>query len=190
MECYKVRELMPFLNDGSIKAETQDAVIKHLEECHACKKEYQETMDVLERVRRAIVENQPAPVPGYLEMVEKRIRRKKKNRTLFYRAVSVAAVIVLTVSFSLYSFVWRDTTLPVQEQYITEDSLDEFEEFMASQALTGYDLNELAETIDIDDKKTVVSELLVYNNTNITLEDIIELIDEDDLIMLFAELER
>ncbi len=190
MECSNIKELIPFLDDGSIEAETQDVVRIHLEGCPSCRKEYQETVDMLEKVRGVIIENQPAPAPGFIEMVGKKIAKKKKIRALFYRVVPVAAAIVFTISLGLYSFVWRDTTKPVNEQYVTGEIYDEFNEFIASQPFTGYELNELAEVIDVADEKDIASELLVYNNTNITPEDIIEIMDDDDLAMLFAEMER
>ena len=190
MKCNDVRELIPFLDDGSVEPETADNIRRHLEECPLCQREYKEMKDMIHRVRRGLLENESSPVPGYLGMVRRRIDKKKKASFFYYRIVPAAAVIVFTVSIALYSFVDRKALEPVSEQYVMGESLNEFDDYIASQHLNGYDLNELVGVIEDDDELIMVNTLLSNNYINITPEDIIELMDNDALAMVFTSQER
>ena len=190
MNCDKARELIPFLDDGSIEAETADELREHLRDCPACRIEYKETMNMLERVRKVLVENQPAPGPGYLDMVQENVGRKKKARVFYYRAVSAVAVIVFTVSLSIYSFLVKFKTEPVTEQYVMGEVLEGFDNYITSQSFTGYDLNELVDVIEVIDEESIVTDLLAYSYANFTTEDVIELMDDSEIAELFVTPER
>ena len=104
MKCDKVKELLPFLDEGSYEPETAGEVRKHLKECPVCQREYNEMKNAIHLVRGTMLANEPEPVQGYLGIVRRKIERKKKARTFYFRAVSAAAVIVFAVSISMFSY--------------------------------------------------------------------------------------
>ena len=115
MKCDNVKDIIPFLDDGSVESETADNVRKHLEKCPACQKEHQEISDLVNGVRKVLLANELAPTTEYLGIVRGKIGKKKKTRALPYRLVSAAAVIVFTVSLILYIFINRETTDSISE---------------------------------------------------------------------------
>ena len=189
MKCDKVKELLPFLDEGSHEPETAGEVQKHLKECSVCHKEYQEINNVINIVRGTILADKPEPVPGYLGMVRKKIERKKKAHTFYFRALSAAAVIVFAVSISMFSYMNLKTTEPVSGNYVMTETVDLFDEYIASEKLSGYDLNQLVDT-DEEEQQIIVNTLIAGDLLNITTEDIMELMDEDELNMVFASYER
>ena len=190
MNCDKVRELLPFLDDGSIDPDTADTVRTHLDECSPCHTEYQEVTGMLNQVRDVLIENELAPVPGYLGMVRKKIEKKRKARIFYYRLVSAAAVIVFAVSLTIYGYMGLKTTEPMSEQYVAGESLSEFDDFIASEYLSGYDLNELVSAVEVVDEPVIINTLLTYNYDSITPEDVIEIITEEELPLVFTSQER
>ena len=68
--------------------------------------------------------------------------------------------------------------------------MNEFDEYIASQYLAQYDLEELVEVVDEVDKPSVFNVLITYNYNTITPEEILSMMDEDELNMLFASEER
>ncbi len=189
MKCDKVKELLPFLDEGSHEPETAGEVQKHLKECPVCQREYNEMKNVIHLVRGTMLADEPETVPGYLGMVRKKIERKKKARTFYFRAVSAAAVIVFTVSISMFSYMKLKTTEPFSENSFVTEDLGEFDEYIATANLNGYDLNQLVDT-DEEEQQEIVNTLLAGDLLNITTEDIMELMDEDELNMVFASYER
>ena len=189
MKCDKVKELLPFLDEGSHEPETAGEVRKHLKECPVCQREYKEMKNVIHLVRGAMLADKPEPVPGYLGIVRRKIERKKKARTFYFRTVSAAAVIVFAVSISMFSYMNLKTTEPVSENSFLTEDLGEFDEYIATANLNGYDLNQLVD-MDEEEQQVIINTLLAGDLLNITTEDIMELMDEDELNMVFASFER
>jgi len=185
MKCDNMRELIPFLDDGTLEPETVKSVRIHMEGCPACRKEYEVVNDMLNRIHETLLENESLPVPEFLEMIREKIEKKKKIRALSYRVFSAAAVIIFTVSVTLYNFMNRETTVPVSEQYVMEESLDEYDEYIASQYLTADELYELVEA-DESDNSVLLEALINYHYNSITPEDIIDNMNEEELKILFA----
>ena len=189
MKCDKVKELLPFLDEGSHEPETAGEVRKHLKECPVCQREYNEMKNVIHIVRRTMLADEPEPVQGYLGIVRRKIERKKKARTFYFRAVSAAAVVVFAVSISMFGYMNLKTTEPVSENSFVTEDLGEFDEYIATADLNGYDLNQLVDT-DEEEQQVIVNTLLAGDLLHITTEDIMELMDEDELNMVFASYER
>ena len=189
-ECDKIRELLPFLDDGTIAQEKVNDVCSHLAGCSSCHTEYKEMKDVLSKVRGILVENELTPVPGYLGLVRKKIEKKKNAYTFYYRVITAAAVIVFTVSLTLYGFLGRKPIEPMSEKYTNGDTVSEYDEYIASQYMSSYDLNELVDTINDAEEPVIMNTLITYNYNSITPEDIIDIMTEEELSLVFASQER
>ena len=111
---------------------------------------------------------------------------KTTNGHVFILNISNSTLlIVFTVSVALYSLINRDTTLPVSDQYVMIDNLDVYDEYIASQYLTTYELNEIVESVESDDS-VLLEALISYQYENITPEDIIDSMNEEELENLFT----
>ncbi len=103
MICDRVIDLLPFLDDGSLVPQIADEVKRHLAECEDCRREYLKLNGMVQFVRETIIEQAPVPDSRYMEMVNKRIRRKKTERTTALWAIPAAAVIFFAVFVGAYS---------------------------------------------------------------------------------------
>lgn len=190
MKCDKVRELIPFLDDESLEPETVETIWKHLEECPICRKEYHDVVDMLGRVRSTFLECEVAPVPEYLDIVMEKIAKKKKTNIFSYKVVAAAAVFIITVSIALYSLMNRHTFEPISDNYVMNGTLDEYDDYIASQYLTLDDLDELVGIEEVINEPIILDLLIASNFNNITPEDFIETMSEEEIIMLLASGER
>jgi predicted anti-sigma-YlaC factor YlaD len=103
MDCNRVIDLLPFLDDGSLAPQIEEEVKRHLAECADCRREYQELTGMLRLVREAIIEQAPVPDSRFMETINKRIRRKKTEHTTALWAVPAAAVIFFAMFLGAYS---------------------------------------------------------------------------------------
>lgn len=190
MKCDKVKELIPFLDGGSIDFDTGADIREHLKNCPSCLREYSEMNNMLNRMRGILLTHGPVPGPEYLGMVRQKILKRKNAYTVFYRVASAAAMVVLTVSLALFGFESMKTQEPESEIYVMSDTQGNLDEYIVSQYMNAYELNELVEpTVDVDEQ-VMINALLTNHFDSITPEDIIEMMSEDQLTSLLTIQER
>ncbi|MFC1691982.1 anti-sigma factor family protein [Candidatus Latescibacterota bacterium] len=191
MDCEKVREYLPFLCDGSIDSDTVEQVKIHLVKCDECQNEYNKVTDMLQQIQVTLSEDIPEAVPGYVEAVWRKIDKKKIARSIYWRTVSAAAVVVLAVTVVMYGYIDRNSEIPpVSENVVFTEPESEYDEYVMSEYMTKNDIPELIDTVDIIDDQIIVDALITNSYHNIRPEEIINLMDEDELVLLFASLER
>ena len=190
MNCDNVKELIPFIDDGVLSHEIVALTKEHLKRCSGCRKEYTDLRDTVYRVRKVLFQSAPEPVPGYLGLVRRRIEKKKRMHVLYYRLVSVAAVVVFTVSLALYGFMNRNTSIYKAENFLMGESSEDIDMFITSQNLTRYDIGELAAAVNIPEEPVILDALINYSYPNITLTDMINNMDEEELTFILAFGER
>jgi len=186
MDCDNVKELLPFLDDGSLDALTVQRVRMHLLKCRTCEMDYISMKRVVGLVRDTIHNDERETIPGYLGLVRKRIESRKKARVFYMRAVSVAAVIVFAVAVSLVGFMQYNTTVPVSDDYAATETAGSLEDYATMQDIDVYDLNQLVVMDDSVDRDIFVNALHANTIVNVTPEDIIQLMDDDQLDIMFA----
>ena len=59
MECEKALELISLYIDGELNKEEQEEIIKHMEQCESCKKEYDSLKEMVETLKE--MEYMPLP---------------------------------------------------------------------------------------------------------------------------------
>ncbi len=197
MKCDKVKKLLPFLDDDSLEKDEIDQVRDHLKHCESCSREYNELKNLLRNVRTALEPKARSFIPGYLEMVQSRIARKKLSRSIYFRAMSFAAAAVFVISFAMYGLINRYTveTPEVDKLAINESvNISSFDVYNEYGYITGDDLPELVEELTFADEEInddiIVNTLYSYNYDTITPEDIIEVLDDEELEIVFASYER
>ena len=185
MNCEKVKELLPFIDDGTVEQETVNAVKAHLEKCADCSKEYNEINFIVNMVESALTEHEVRPSPELLENVQKGIVEKKRVRNTRKWMFSAAAAVLFTVSVSMYGLLTRNVTHPFQVAMIEPD--EEFYTYCAERYLDSYDLLELVNGVDIIDEYELNGIILSDEYLDVSVDDIIEAMDTDDLTDLLTE---
>jgi len=197
MKCDKVKNLLPFLLDDSLEKDDGDQVRDHLKHCESCSREYNELKKLLGNIHTVLEPKPHSFIPGYIEMVQSRIARKKMSRSIYLRAMSAAAAAVFIISFAMYGLISRHTVETPEVNnlamngYTNLSSIDVYNEFGY---ITGDDLPELVEELAFTDEEidddTIVNTLYAYNYNNITPEDIVEVMDNEELELVFTSYER
>jgi hypothetical protein len=103
MICKHVIDLIPFLNDGSLAPKIEKEVMDHLAVCENCHLEYHKLNNMIKVVCETIMEQAPVPDSKYVEMVTRRIKKKKAERTTALWAVPAAAAILFAVFLGTHS---------------------------------------------------------------------------------------
>ncbi|MCQ4725159.1 DUF4349 domain-containing protein [Anaerotignum faecicola] len=80
MECEKALELISLYIDGELNKEEQEEIIKHMEQCESCKKEYDSLKEMVETLKE--MEYMPLP-EGYHERLMDKIENAKVERADF-----------------------------------------------------------------------------------------------------------
>jgi anti-sigma factor RsiW len=109
MKCERVKNLLPFLHDGSLAPDIAREAGDHVEQCELCRAEYAELARTMQMVRQGLLERTPvAPPAAYREAVVQKIRKRKQERTVVSWAVPVAAALFLVASISSYTLFHSD----------------------------------------------------------------------------------
>jgi predicted anti-sigma-YlaC factor YlaD len=184
MDCDKVKDFLPMYDDGSLDDDTRTEIENHLVMCSECRREHSEIGRIVLTVRDELNKSSFVFKPNFLEGVQGKIRKVKRSR-IFYRALSIAAVIVMTISLALYGFVFRNKLLPYEKSVMNESEM--FDDYIASQYLSPYDLGEIVDNGDMLDNSVLMRVVLAYDYQSMTPEDIFELIDEDEVTEFFQQ---
>ena len=76
MNCDRIKEYLPFIDDGSMEKDTIAEVREHLKRCPDCRKEYDEIQYTLNMVHSVLVKNIPDNSQRILDEIQKRIHSK------------------------------------------------------------------------------------------------------------------
>ncbi|MFC1508414.1 anti-sigma factor family protein [Candidatus Omnitrophota bacterium] len=186
MDCDNVRSLLPFLDDNSIKADNKKDVRVHLIKCEKCRQEYRNQEAMINRFQAAFPHNEGTCSPEFLAAVKTKINRKKEARILYRLALSAAAVIVFTIGVSLYSFLPGSTTQESAQESAVLESTTDFENYVANRYLDMYELSSLVDDSYEEEEADILQEYISSNYIDITPEDIIETMDDDELELALA----
>ena len=186
MDCDNVRSLLPFLDDDSLKAVDKKDVRVHLIKCEECRQEFRNQKAMISRFQSVFPQNEGTCSQEFLAAVKTKINRKKEARVLYRLALSAAAVIVFTIGVSLYSFLpGSPTQESAQESAILESTAD-FDNYVANRYLDMYELNSLVDDSYEEEEVDIFQEYISSNYVDITPEDIIETMDDDELEFALA----
>ncbi|MDP2982206.1 MAG: zf-HC2 domain-containing protein [Candidatus Latescibacter sp.] len=172
MKCNRVMDLLPFFDDGSLAPQIAEDVKRHLAGCADCRRELREMTGVVRLVRETIIEQAPVPDSRYLEMINKRIRRKKAERTTALWAVPAAAVIFFAVFVGAYSlFLGNNGT-----------------GFMAGEKHSNKGQTAVVFKSSLTDEDVAYHNLTTY--ANVSIDDMLNTLDESELTALLSTDER
>ena len=187
MECHKVQELLPFIDDGSLGQDIVKKVKAHMEKCTACQKEYNEIIHVVNLMNSALTQHVPEHSQTFLYAVQRKINAKKRERKVYQVMLPAAAVVILTVSIALYSIHTRQVPDSLTFQIVRMAEPDnELYNYIAEQYLDTYELFELVYDIETVDEYDLTEALFQHEYFNATADDIIETLDENELYNFFV----
>jgi len=177
MNCDRVKELIPFLDDGSLDEDSEREVREHLKTCAGCRDDYEEVTFVVNLAKKALAEK---PVVASIDLVEKirqgieHEKRAKKVHLWMYPAVAAvffAAVVSLYVMMTDVQPGRMEGQVAVEKpnglsaRYYTEDYFD------------SYDLIELVDISENGHDSTLEDALLDGQVVDISVFDMIETFD-------------
>ncbi len=169
MRCDKVDKLLPFFQDGTLEAGIAREVGDHLTQCAKCRDEFRKLDDMVYLARAGLTERTALPRPGYVSSVQERIRKRKREQTLISWAVPAAAALFLTVSVTTSVFLFHDTSI-----YRTAGHTP-----AATQTAT--------RTQAVDENAVINA---MYHYSNVTLDDVMNRMDESELAVALDSSER
>ncbi len=187
MNCDNVKDLLPFIDDGDVEQDTVDAVKAHLEKCRDCSKEYGDINFVVNMVKSALTEPAVRPSPELLENVQRKIIEKKRVRYTRKWMFSTAAAVLFAAFVSMYGLLTRNVTQPVPFQVTMIEPDEEFDTYYADWYLDSYDLLELVNGVDSIDEYELNDIILSDDYLDISVDDIIETLDIDNLADFLME---
>ena len=172
MKCNSVMDLLPFLDDGSLAPPIAEEVKRHMAGCADCRMEHRELTGMVRLVRETIIEQAPVPDSRYLEMINKRIRRKKTERTAALWAVPAAAVIFFAVFVGAYSLILGNNVTG----------------FMAGKKHSNKGQTAVVIKSPSTDVDVAYHNLTTY--ANVSIDDMLNTLDESELTALLSTDER
>ncbi|MBN1291974.1 MAG: zf-HC2 domain-containing protein [Candidatus Latescibacteria bacterium] len=176
MECDKVRDLLPFLDDGSLDQEKVRKVRRHMVRCKDCLNEYNEQVEMLGNIQKAFSQSRPSYSPDFLKSLNSKIKRKKEERVIHRWLYSVAAVFIVALGISLFNYFpgTKPATMSVEETNY-DTSAEEFDSYIASTYLNSYEMSELYDNTVTTEEHNFLRTFISNNFADITPEDLIVL---------------
>jgi len=190
MECEKVKELLPFIDDGYIDQDVINDVNDHLEVCDGCRREYDEIKQTLNIIRSTFIHYKSQSSIDLSGVVQEKIGARKRARKAYKWAFSAAAVVIFAVFLSMYSLLTKDIVNPDSNQIVMAEADEEFYNYIAEHYLDMYELYELTGEVTDIDEYYPEDALLQYYYLDVTVEDVVETLDADGINYLLDEMWR
>lgn len=192
MNCDSAQEQLPFLDDGSLDAATEQSVRRHLLKCADCREEYIAMKRFLNVVGDAVRDFEPETVPGYLGIVRNKIRRSKIEQLIFKKIVPVAAAAMVCIGLALYSYWDFGTTKQTIETVDASAVVNEvqYSDYLSMYQLNDYDLKSIMPLDPESEDRMIIGNLLSNAVVNVTAEDVLQLLDDDELNIVLASSAR
>ena len=185
MKCDNVQDLLPFLDDGSIAQDIVEKIMVHLEDCAECRKQYDEIKTVVNMVSSVLNQHEKQHGQELLSAVQSKIAEEKRKRKKYRWMLPAAAVVIFTISLSLYSVLNQWITVPVPEQIVLSQAYDEFYNYIVDEYFDTYDLIELVDEEELVNQDVFDDILYQIEYIDVTIDDIIESIDENEMNNFF-----
>lgn len=169
MKCDRVDKLLPFFQDGTLEPGIARDVGDHLAGCVQCREKFRKIEDMIHLARTGLEEREFPFRAGYVNAVQNKIRKRKRERTLISWAVPAAAAIFLTVSVTTSVFLFHDTGFS----------------HLARQA--GHNSAASARSQVVDESAAINT---MYHYSDVTLDDVMNRMDESELAAALDSSER
>lgn len=173
MKCERADTLLPFFQDGTLEPGITRDVGDHLARCSRCREEYRKLEDMVSLARTALMERAFPFRAGYVTAVQEKIRKRKRERTLISWAVPIAAALFLTVSVSTSVFLFHDTGFSRSAGQTAHPSV-------ATQKTS-------ARPQGVDESVAINT---MYHYSDVTLDDVMNRMDESELSAALESSER
>ena len=185
MNCNELKDLLPFLDDGSLNESIERDAHDHLEQCDECMHEYQDLGRTLSIVKSALSQPSARSTDDFLADVRQTIQRRKRHRMITYRILPVAAVFMAALTISFYSLLMHRTISPAQNMFAFTTVESDYSSYVAEYYLDVYEVYELTEEDNSAEMYDTFDELIESGYVNIDIPDIIDVIDEETAALWF-----
>ncbi len=180
MNCNELRNVLPFLDDGSLDKNIECAARTHLDECGGCRQEYDEIVRILRTVQDVISQQNERSTDDFLDGVHHKINVMKRRRMVIYRILPVAAVFVAALTISFYSLLIRNNVSVTGRNMTARYQLDtEYSSYIADHYFDVYEIFEIAEQEYPEEMYDTFGDLIENGYVDINIQDIVNSIDEE-----------
>lgn len=116
MNCSEVTDLLFAFCSGEVAGEEKEAIARHLEECPACREEYEKTKRLLALIRSSAPFPERSIAEGVLAKIASEKQKPKFDRSKFIRFGSLAASV-----FFVFAGIFLFVRFGGQKKMISED---------------------------------------------------------------------
>lgn len=187
MNCNEVKNVLPFLGDGSLDVDIEHAAHAHLNECMECKKDYEETVRMLGTIQDVLSQPTGSSSDDFLAAVHHKINKKKRLYTITYRVLPVAAVFVAALTISFYSLLLRNNSGSGRNMVEKYQLDSEYSSYVADRYFDVYEMYELAEQDYPDEMYDAYGDLIENGYVDLYYSEIVDSIDEETAMQLLSQ---
>jgi len=177
MNCDKVKELIPFLDDGSLDEASEREVREHLKTCVECRNEYEEVTFVVNLAKKSFSEKPVVEPADLMEKVKQGIEHEKRAKKVHLWMYSAAAAVFFAAVMSLYFMVTDTQPERISGQTVVERPKGTATRYYAEYFLDSYDLIELVDVSANGHDSTLEDALLEDNVLDISVYEMIDTFD-------------
>jgi|GEM_PF-6163283 len=187
MNCDRIKEHLPFIDDGSLDSNVEAFVREHLKNCPECRKEHDEIKNIKRIVQSAFTENIPDNAHAMLRNITSRIQSRKNTIEIYRRILPSAAAILITVMLGYFAFIPdRSGDLVPQNTLNAGITDEELFDYIAENHFDSYELYELVDEAEIIDEYDLRDALFHHEYFTVTVDDIIEALDYEEFNDLYV----
>lgn len=188
MDCGKVENLLPHLDDGEMDENTVAAVRAHLEHCDNCRLKYDEQRRVLSLFDRVYSDETTETGRDFIDGVTARIEHRRTVRRSLHR-YAVAAVIVMAVGSAALIKLNPFTGGVPDLEVASELDHPELDTYVATQYMDTSDLQTMIASSETDTEEEIIESMIAGRVVDLTAEDIIMTLDDTELALMYASIE-
>lgn len=184
MDCHEVQRLLPLLDDGTLDSADEQSAHVHIDSCPECRGAYDAHRRMLAMVQTAYSEDcDGMPRIDLHDAIHRGIEQRRKAQS-GRRFVYAAAAAVMVAATALTGFLMNRSLVP--ELQVAEDT-EGWYEYVADMYASPYDLVfNAGDDIYFDEEELVPEEVLASASMYVSMEDMINNIDEEELSMMLA----
>ncbi len=187
MNCTELKNVLPFLGDGTLDAEIERAAHAHLDECEECKGDYEETVRMLGTITDVLSQPAGSSSDAFLAEVRQKINKKKRHHAITYRILPVAAVFVAALTISFYSLLLRNNIESGRDMGEKYQLDSDYSSYVADRYFDVYEMYELAEQDYPDEMYDAYGDLIENGYVDLYYSEIVDSIDEETAMQLLSQ---
>ena len=190
LTCNEALDILLELDEGTLEPSREKALRDHLDSCESCQREYRKTMEMLDSVKAVFAES-PDDIPAsFNDQIWAKIDRKKRERTIYYQILPVAAAVFLAVAVNMFGYFSRSNNESADRLQTSGIYTEDYGIYVAQNYLNDYDVTYLLPTEITSEQDVMLDELSESPSVVFTSEDIYNIMDDEQIDNMLAQYER